>query len=217
MIGAVEPKADVPLMLDLLERLYPDAHCELFHRNPFELLVATVLSAQCTDAMVNRATPALFEAYPDPASLAAADPADVESKLRSLNLFRTKAKNIRLLAAALVEKHGGRVPRTMEELVELAGVGRKTANVVLGNAFNIAAGIVVDTHVGRLSRRFGWTREEDAVRIEKDLVKIIPKDRWVRFSHELIFHGRRHCKALRPDCATCGTRDACPRIGVSDE
>lgn len=207
------PVADV---LRLLEKHYPDAHCELNHRNPFELLVATVLSAQCTDVLVNRVTPALFEAFPTPAQLAAADSTTVEVLLGSLNLYRTKAKNIRSLARALTDRYGGEVPRTVEALTELAGVGRKTANVVLGNAFNIPSGVVVDTHVGRLSRRFGWTAEEDPVKVEKTLQKIIPKDRWVRVSHELIFHGRRHCKARSPGCTTCFLKGLCPRRGVDD-
>lgn len=201
-------------ILNKLAEHYPDAHCELTHKNPFELVVATALSAQCTDVMVNKATPGLFARFPDAKSLAEADQEEVESLIRSIGLYKNKAKNIRALARTLVEKHGGEVPRTMEELVELAGVGRKTANVVLGNAFGIPSGIVVDTHVARLSRRFGWTRHEDPVRIEKDLEKIIPRDRWIQISHELIFHGRRVCKARNPACEECFLLGLCPRIGV---
>lgn len=176
--------------------------------------MATVLSAQCTDVMVNRVTPALFEHFPSAQDLAIGDPKDIEILLGSLNLFRTKAKNIRSLANTLVEKYDGEVPRTLDELIELAGVGRKTANVVLGNAFNITSGIVVDTHVGRLARRFRWTRQEDAVKVENDLKKIIPEQRWIQISHELIFHGRRQCGARQPDCATCPLLDLCPRFGL---
>lgn len=197
-----------------LAELYPDAHCELTHKNPFELIVATALSAQCTDVMVNKATPALFARFPDAKALSQGKPEEIESLIRSIGLYKNKAKNIRALAGTLVEKHGGEVPRTMEELVELAGVGRKTANVVLGNAFGIASGIVVDTHVARLSQRLGWTRSEDPVRIENELRGFIPEDRWIKLSHELIFHGRRVCKARNPACDECGLRGLCPRIGV---
>lgn len=206
--------APVELTLALLEEYYPNAHCELHHRNPFELLVATALSAQCTDEMVNRATPGLFDAFPGPAALAAAPLEEVELRIRSIGLYRNKAKNIRELSRVLVEKHRGEVPRTLEELVELAGVGRKTANVVLGNAFGIASGVVVDTHVARLSRRFGWTEDEDPVRIERTLCQLIPKDRWVRISHELIFHGRRVCKARNPACSECFLNEICPKREV---
>ena len=199
-----------------MELHYPGAHCELHHETPFQLLVATVLSAQCTDVLVNKVTPALFRRFPDAESLAAGDPLEIEKLVSSVNLFRTKARNLKKLAEALVSQHGGEVPQNLDELVELAGVGRKTANVVLGNAFNIASGIVVDTHVGRLSARFGWTQATNAVEIEKDLQKLIPQDRWVRFSHELIFHGRRVCKARNPACETCFLEKLCPRLGVED-
>lgn len=207
-------KAPVEKTLELLRQHYPDAHCELDHENPFQLLVATVLSAQCTDVMVNRVTPALFKQCPTPEKLAATPLPEVEELIRSIGLYKNKAKNIRSLAQSLVEKHGGKVPANLPDLVDLAGVGRKTANVVLGNAFNIASGIVVDTHVGRLSRRFGWTRSEDAVQIEKELQKLVPEDRWIQLSHELIFHGRRVCKARNPDCENCFLKKICPRIGV---
>lgn len=169
-----------------------------------------MLSAQCTDALVNKVTPGLFKKFPTAKALAKGDPEEIEHLVRSVNLFRTKAKNIRLLAQTLMEKHQGEVPQNLEDLVELAGVGRKTANVVLGNAFNIPSGIVVDTHVGRLSLRFRWTDSTNAVQIEKDLQKIIPKDRWVRFSHEMIFHGRRICKARNPACEECFLVSLCP-------
>lgn len=215
--SATRNKAPVSQVLELLEEYYPGAHCELHHETPFQLLIATVLSAQCTDVLVNKVTPALFKRFPTAKSLAKGDPAEIENLVKSVNLFRTKAKNLRSLAQTLVEKHKGEVPRTVEELVELAGVGRKTANVVLGNAFNIASGIVVDTHVARLSGRFGWTVATNPVQIEKDLQKLIPEDRWVRFSHELIFHGRRVCKARNPGCESCFLLSICPRLGVDDE
>lgn len=207
-------RADLTTVLNRLEEHYPDAHCELLHRNPFELVIATVLSAQCTDVLVNRVTPGLFARFPDAFSLAKGDPSEIAELVRSVNFAPTKARNIRRLAEVLVEKHGGQVPRTVPELVELAGVGRKTANVVLGNAFEIPSGIVVDTHVARLSRRFGWTKSLDPVEIENDLCKVVPENRWIRFSHELIFHGRRLCKARAPECASCFLLDVCPRRGV---
>lgn len=180
-------------------------------------MIATVLSAQCTDVLVNKVTPALFKRFATAKSLAKGEPDEIENLVKSVNLFRTKAKNIRSLAQVLVAKHKGEVPRTVDELVELAGVGRKTANVVLGNAFNIASGIVVDTHVARLSARFGWTESTNPVQIEKDLQALISQDRWVRFSHELIFHGRRVCKARNPGCESCFLLEICPRLGVDDE
>jgi endonuclease-3 len=194
-----------------LAKLHPDAHCELDHRSPFELLVATVLSAQTTDVAVNKVTPALFAAYPNAAALAKADPArDVEPLLSRLGMFRQKSKNIVGLARTLVEKHGGEVPRTLAELVELSGVGRKTANVVLGVAFNAPEGVVVDTHVQRISQRLGWTKNTEPERIERDLCALIPQDKWDLTSHVLIFHGRRVCFARKPACETCGVSDACP-------
>lgn len=201
-------------VLKRLRRHYPDAHCELVHENPFQLLVATVLSAQCTDVLVNKVTPGLFAELPTPAKMAAAPLEKINELVRAVNFNTTKAKNLKSLAADLVAEHGGEVPRTVDELTELAGVGRKTANVVLGNAFNIASGIVVDTHVGRLSRRFGWTKSEDALKIEEDLRAFVPQDRWVLISHELIFHGRRVCKARAPLCGSCFLLDLCPRKGV---
>lgn len=214
VISGKRLKAPVAQVLELLEEYYPGAHCELHHETPFQLLVATVLSAQCTDVLVNRVTPALFAAFPDAEALASGSPKVIEKLIGSVNLFRTKAKNIRLLAQALVKNHDGEVPQSLDELVALAGVGRKTANVVLGNAFNIASGIVVDTHVARLSGRLGWSAGGTAIQVEKDLVALIPKDRWVRFSHELIFHGRRVCKARNPACEACFLHKVCPQLGV---
>jgi len=193
-----------------LPRLYPDAHCELTFSNSLELLVATILSAQCTDVQVNKVTPALFRKYRSARAYAQADPVEFEHDLRSIGLYRAKAKNIRACCALLVEKHGGQVPDTMEALVELPGVGRKTANVVLGNAFGKNCGVVVDTHVARLSMRLGLTRETDPKKIEPILIRLIPQDLWTLFPHWLIFHGRRCCKALNPDCPNCGLKHLCP-------
>lgn len=197
-----------------LEKAYPDAHCELDHTNPLELLIATILSAQCTDKRVNMVTPALFKKYPTAAAYAKADPSTLEQEIKSTGFFRNKTKSIRTACEALIEKHGGQVPRTMDELVSLGGVGRKTANVVLGNAFNINVGIVVDTHVGRLSRRLGLTREESAEKVEQSLMPLVPQPKWTLFSHLLIWHGRRRCFARNPDCANCEIKALCPRIGV---
>jgi len=192
---------------------YPDAHCELDFRTPFELLVATVLSAQTTDAAVNRVTPALFAAYGTPELLAAANVADVEFILRSIGLFRSKARNIVALSARLLEEYGGEVPGRLDDLVTLPGVGRKTANVVLGNAFGVP-GITVDTHVGRLSRRMGFTRLTDPVKVEHELGRLLPPEEWVMFCHRMIFHGRRCCTARKPECGRCPVADLCPQIGV---
>jgi len=198
-------------MLARLAKLHPDAHCELDHRGPFELLVATVLSAQTTDVAVNKVTPALFAKYPDARALAKADAArDVEPLLSTLGMFRQKSKNVVALARKLVEDHGGEVPRTLAELVELAGVGRKTANVVLGVAFNAPEGVVVDTHVQRIAQRLGWTKNTEPEKIEKDLCALIPRAKWDLTSHVLIFHGRRICFARKPNCEGCGVNDVCP-------
>jgi endonuclease-3 len=189
---------------------YPDAHCVLDFRDAFELLCATILSAQCTDARVNMVTPVLFARYPDARALAAARLEDVEEIVRSTGFFRAKAKSLVAMAGALVSRHDGAVPRTIDELVALAGVGRKTANVILGNAYGINEGIVVDTHVQRLSRRLGLTREPDPVAIERELMPLFPRDRWAMLSHLLIWHGRRVCLARKPDCARCVLNDVCP-------
>jgi endonuclease III len=213
-----ERKADRVARADeiyrVLDETYPDAHCALDHRNPFELTVATILSAQCTDVRVNLVTPALFEAFPDAESLAGARLEDVEELVRSTGFFRNKAKNLVGMAEAVVERHGGEVPRTMDALAALPGVGRKTANVVLGNAFGIDEGIVVDTHVKRLSNRLGFTRNTDPVKVEADLVKLFPRSRWTQLSHLLIFHGRQVCVARKPRCGTCPVARLCPSSTV---
>jgi endonuclease-3 len=193
-----------------LPRLYPDAHCELDYSSPLELLVATILSAQCTDVLVNRVTPDLFKKFRTAQAYAKAPQAGLEGDLKRIGLYRAKAKNIRAAAQILVEKHHGEVPRTMDELVALPGVGRKTANVVLGNAFDLNVGVVVDTHVARLSQRLGLTRQTDPKKIEPTLMKLVPQKDWTLFSHWLIFHGRRICKALRPACPDCGIKHLCP-------
>jgi endonuclease-3 len=190
----------VAAILRVLAKTYPNAHCELTYSNPLELLVATILSAQCTDVQVNKVTPGLFKKYRTARDYASVPLGDLERDIRSIGLYRSKAKNIQACCRVLIEQHGGNVPQTMEELHALAGVGRKTANVVLGNAFGINEGIVVDTHVGRLSRRLGLTRHTDPVKIEKALMPLIPRQNWALFSHWLIFHGRRRCKAQNPDC-----------------
>ena len=197
-----------------LRRLYPDAHCELNFRTPYELIVATILSAQCTDARVNQVTPALFARYPTPRALADADPADVEDLIRSTGFFRNKTRSLLGMARALVERHGGEVPASMEELKVLPGVGRKTANVVLGNAFNINEGVTVDTHVTRLSHLIGLSEGADPLKIEQDLMKQVPRKDWTMVSHLLIWHGRRVCIARRPKCPECPLNDICPSSTV---
>lgn len=208
--------ARVQALLEKLPRVYPDAHCELDFTNALELLIATILSAQCTDVRVNMVTPALFQRCRTARDYVDISAGELEDMIKSTGFFRNKAKSIQGACRALVEQHGGEVPREMESLHALPGVGRKTANVVLGNAFDINEGVVVDTHVGRLSTRLGLTREKDAVKIEQDLMKQVPRNLWTLFSHWLIFHGRRRCKAQNPDCAGCEIRDLCPRIGVED-
>jgi endonuclease III len=198
----------------ILERLYPDAATPLVHANALQLLVATILSAQCTDARVNLVTPGLFARYPDAAALAGADRAELEEAIRSTGFYRNKAKAIQACCAAIVERFGGEVPRTMAELVELPGVGRKTANVVLGSAYGVP-GIVVDTHVQRLAGRLGFTRERDPVKIEFALQPLVPEAEWSRFSLWLIFHGRRVCVARKPRCSICPLSPHCPRLGVA--
>ena len=193
-----------------LARLYPAAHCELDYRNPYELTVATILSAQCTDKRVNMVTPALFAAYPGAAALADAPLERVQELVKTTGFFRAKAKNLVGMAQGVVARHGGEIPATMEALVLLPGVGRKTANVVLGNAFGINIGVVVDTHVGRLANRLGLTRRSDAVKIETALMPLIPRDDWTMFSHLLIWHGRQVCDARSPRCGVCTLRPRCP-------
>ena len=199
-----------PKTLARLSKQHPTAHCELDHRTPFELLVSVVLSAQTTDVNVNKATPELFARYPDAKALAKADPKDVEPYISSLGFFRVKSKSIVGLARALVDQHRGQVPDTLEQLVKLPGVGRKTANVVLGVVWNKPEGVVTDTHVMRVSQRLGWTRNKEPEKIERDLCAILPRDQWDHASHVLIFHGRRTCFARKPDCPGCSVNDVCP-------
>ncbi len=198
-------------IVSLLNRYYPDAHCELHHDSPEQLLIATVLSAQCTDVRVNLVTPNLFVQFPTMESLAAAPLKAIEVAIKSINFFRNKAKNLKALAANLVENHGGKVPQDFDALVKLPGVGRKTANVVMGNAFNLPTGMVVDTHVQRLSQRLGLTREKMPVTIEQDLMKFVPKETWIILAHWLISHGRQVCKARKPGCENCFLADICPK------
>ena len=193
-----------------LRKLYPDAHCELDFTNPLELLVATILSAQCTDKRVNIVTRDLFKKLRTAADYAAVPQEELEVAIKSTGFFRSKSKSLRSMAQDLVSKFGGKVPASMEELTSLAGVGRKTANVVLGNAFNINAGIVVDTHVRRLAQRLGLTRQEDPEKIETELMELVPQSDWTNFSHWLIWHGRRCCYAQKPDCLHCGLASICP-------
>jgi endonuclease III len=205
--------ASAPEALELyrvIRERHADAHCELDHENPFQLIVATVLSAQSTDVMVNKLTPELFRRWPGPRELAAAPPAEVEKVLAKIGMFRQKTKNILGLAKVLVEKHGGEVPRSLAELVKLPGVGRKTANVVLGVAFGQPEGVVVDTHVQRLSQRLGLTLHTEPIDIEQDLMKLFDRSLWDPLSHTLIFHGRRICSAIKPACAACPARERCP-------
>ena len=202
-------------ILAALPKIYPDAHCELNHRNPLELLIATILSAQCTDKRVNLVTAELFKKYRSAADFAVAPLADLEEAVKTTGFFRNKAKNIQACCRQLVEQHGGEVPRSMDELTALAGAGRKTANVVLGNAFGINVGVVVDTHVARLSQRLGLTRETTPEKIEADLMKLAPQAQWTLFSHWLIWHGRRRCDARKPDCTACELQTLCPRTGVA--
>jgi endonuclease-3 len=197
-----------------LARLYPDGECALLHANPLQLLVATILSAQCTDVRVNMVTPALFARYLDAAAFASADPAELESLIRSTGFFRAKARNIMACCKQIVERHGGEVPRTMDELVQLMGIGRKTANVILGVGYGIP-GIPVDTHVTRLSYRMGLTAETDPVKIECGLVKLIPRKEWTRFGLRMILHGRQVCIARKPRCEECTLAPVCPKIGVA--
>lgn len=197
-------------IIRLLREHHPDAHCELDHENALQLLVATILSAQCTDERVNKVTPELFAKYPSALDLAEADPQELEQVIRSTGFYRNKAKNIQSAARRIVANYGGEVPNTMEELLTLGGVARKTANVVLGVAYGIGVGVVVDTHVRRLSNRLGLTQHEDPEKIEKDLMALLPPAEWIDFSHLLIFHGRRICDARKPDCAHCKLRVLCP-------
>ena len=204
-----------PEILARLAEAYPDAKCSLDFRNPFELLVATILSAQCTDKRVNMVTPKLFETYPTPAALAAAKPEDVEELVKTTGFFRNKTKSLLGVSGALEARHGGEVPATLDALVELPGVGRKTANVILGNAFGRNEGVVVDTHVARVSARLGLTANTDPVKIEEDLAALFPRETWTRLAHYLIEHGRQICEARLPKCSRCPLAELCPSFGIA--
>lgn len=206
-------KAHAAEIWEILRATYPDAHCELDFKDPLQLLVATILSAQCTDKRVNLVTPALFKRYPNAVAFAAADRAELESFIASTGFFRNKANSILGMAQRLVEEYDGAVPGTLEELVQLPGVGRKTANVVLGNAFGVP-GITVDTHFGRLARRFGWTKETDPVKVEKVAMRLFAPEDWTMLSHVLIWHGRRACHSQRPACGACPVAALCPSFGT---
>ena len=216
MVATADAKRHAGRVLRRLKAAYPDVHCALVFTTPLELLVATILSAQCTDTRVNIVTKELFRKYKSAAEFAAAPLRDLERAIQSTGFFRMKAKSIKSACADIVEKHGGEVPRDLESLVALRGVGRKTANVVLGTAYGIPSGLVVDTHVTRLGRRLGLTRHTDAVKIERDLMAQIPKREWIDFSHRLIAHGRQICLARKPRCEICPLADVCPKIGVAD-
>lgn len=214
--SAAAKQTRVRQIIEGLQRAYPDAHCELNFSNALELLVATILSAQCTDKRVNMVTADLFRKYRSPRDYSNAPPAEMEEAIRTTGFFRNKAKNIQACCRKLTEMHEGQIPRTMDELTHLDGVGRKTANVVLGNAFGINVGVVVDTHVTRLSGRLGLTGQTDPVKIEQDLMKLVPQAQWTLFSHWLIWHGRRRCYARKPDCPGCEIRKLCPSAGKID-
>jgi len=201
--------ARVAAILKKLDEAYPDATCELKHANPFQLLISTILSAQCTDVRVNQVTESLYKKYLDPKSFAYANPAELEQEIRPTGFFRNKTKSIMGASKAIVEQFGGEVPRTMEEILGLPGVARKTGNVVLGTAYGIASGVVVDTHVQRLSNRLELTRHQDPKKIEQDLIRIIPQNKWIQFSHQLIWHGRRVCVARKPRCLDCNLEPLC--------
>jgi endonuclease III len=207
-------RENAAVVYERLATHYPDAHCALDFKTPFQLLIATILSAQCTDKRVNMVTPALFKRYPTPAALAAARPEELEDMIKSTGFFRNKAKSLIGMATAVAEEHAGRIPNEMDALVKLPGVGRKTANVILGNAFDKNEGVVVDTHVTRLSQRLGLTKQTDAVKIEQDLMKLFPREEWTMLSHLLIEHGRQICEARRPKCEECFLNDICPSSRV---
>jgi endonuclease-3 len=214
-VGFAERKAQAGRVTRRLAVDHGDAVCALEYDSPVQLLVATILSAQCTDERVNIVTKKLFADCPTAADLAALPIAKLENYVKSTGFFRNKAKNVKACCAELVANHGGEVPQDMETLVALPGVGRKTANVVLGTAYGIASGVVVDTHVGRISRRTGLTEHDDPVKVERDLIELLPKRRWVDFAHQMIYHGRRVCDARRPKCEVCSMRKFCPRVGAT--
>jgi len=206
--GGTDPKR-VAAILAKLDEAYPDATCELKYENAFQLLISTILSAQCTDVRVNQVTETLYKKYPNPQAFAYANPSELEKEIRPTGFFRNKTKSIMGASKAVVEKFNGQVPRTMDEILTLPGVARKTANVVLGTAYGIASGIVVDTHVQRLANRLDLTRNEDPKKIEQDLMQVIPQDRWIKFSHQIIWHGRRICQARKPKCVECNMESLC--------
>ena len=209
-----QPPIEIGLLCRRLKKAYPGAHCALDFHDAFSLLVMTILAAQNTDVNVNKVAPDLFARWPDARAMSEAELPEIETAIYSCGFFRMKARALSEMSKDLVAKFGGQPPRTLEELVSLRGVGRKTANVVLGNAYGIEAGVVVDTHVGRLSRRMGLTKQADPVRVEQDLMKLVPKADWTLFSHLLIDHGRQVCDAKKPRCSTCFLNDVCPRVGV---
>ena len=206
-------KALVKKVLQYFDEEYPEAHCSLEFADPFQLLAATILSAQCTDARVNQTTPALFQRFPGPKEMAGADLEELEALIKPCGFYHNKAKSLLAASRMIMDVHGGQLPRSLEELVRLPGVGRKTANVVLGNAFGVP-GLTVDTHLGRLSRRLGFSSSQDPEKVEADLAAIIPRAKWTIFSHQAIYHGRAICKARRPLCDQCGLFGPCPRIGL---
>lgn len=215
--NSFEAKIDSKLILNPLAKTYKLAHCALLHETPFQLLIATILSAQCTDERVNLVTPSLFKEFPGPGEMASASINRIEELIYSTGFYKNKAKNIVACSEKIVKEHQGLVPQQMEKLTKLPGVGRKTANVVLGNAFGITSGIVVDTHVLRLSNRFGWIRTESPEIAERQLHQIVPKKNWIDFSHWMIFHGRLVCTARTPKCKACFLNKACPKIGLNDQ
>jgi endonuclease III len=208
VVAGTDPKR-VAAILDKLDEAYPDATCELKHENAFQLLISTILSAQCTDVRVNQVAETLYKKYPTPEAFAHANPSELEQDIRPTGFFRNKTKSIMGASKAIVEKFGGQVPRTMEEMLTLPGAARKTANVVLGTAYGIASGIVVDTHVIRIANRLDLTRNEDPKKIEQDLMQVIPKEKWIKFSHQIIWHGRRVCQARKPKCMECNLEQIC--------
>ena len=214
-MATVAKKKRAQAIYRILSKSYPDVHCELDFKNPLQLLVATVLSAQCTDKRVNAVTPALFKRYKNVKDFAGADLRELQQIIKSTGFFRAKAKNIKGLSRAIVERHGGKVPNSLEELVKLPGVGRKTANVVLGHAFD-TPGITVDTHFGRLSRRFGWTKETDPVKVEFEVMELIPRKEWTNLSQRMIWHGRRVCHSRKPACGACPLQKLCPSFGIGE-
>lgn len=214
MAATVEDRRHAAKIIRRLARAYPDAHCSLNFHTPLELTIATILSAQCTDKRINLVTPALFAKYPTPADYATAPLEELEKDIQSTGFFRNKAKSIKGCCEGLVEEHGGKIPRDLDALVKLPGIGRKTANVILGTVYGLATGVVVDTHVTRLSRRMGLSKHKDAVKIERDLIDLIPKKEWISFSHRMILHGRNVCAARKPQCDDCPVNDVCPRVGV---